>query len=92
MLQKKHAEYKVLAKQLIRKWKTLVRVNKDRIMTTVLKDGTVRKLAANQKGKKVIKVTIDELTASKQMSFKDKLKLNNNQPQGKKKTSTTVVD
>ena len=60
MLQKKHAEYKVLTKQLIRKWKTLVRVNKDRIMTTVLKDGTVRKLAANQKGKKVIKVTIDE--------------------------------
>ena len=47
MLQKKHAEYKVLGKELIRKWKTLVRVNKDRIMTTVLKDGTVRKLAAN---------------------------------------------
>ena len=47
MLQKKPAEYKVQAKQFIRKWKTLVRVNKDLIMATALNDGTVRKSAAN---------------------------------------------
>ena len=64
ILRKKHAEYNVLAKQLIKKWKTLVKVDKDCIMTTVLKDDQVKKSAANPKGKKEIKVTTEKLKTS----------------------------
>ena len=91
MLRKKHAEYKVLAKQLIKKWKTLFKVNKDRIMTTALKDEKVKKSAANPRGKKENKVTTEKLKTSKQMSFEEAL--NNNQQKGKKrKMSPTVVN
>ena len=91
MLRKKHAEYKVLAKQLLRKWKTLVKVNKDRIMKAALKDGKVKKTAANPNVKKEIKVTAEKLKTFKQMSLEEAL--SNNQPKDKKrKTFPTVVD
>ena len=52
VLRKKHAEHKVLAKQLLRKWKTLVKVNKDRIMKAALKDGKVKKNSCKSKCQK----------------------------------------
>lgn len=91
MLHKKYAEYKVLTKPIIRKWKMLVKENNDYITTTASKQLEYTMKATNQTFKKEVKITTEKLKTSKQMSFGEAL--NNNQPKSEKiKTPPTVIN